>query len=93
MMRRRELITLAGGAAATWPLSALAQQQAMPVMGLLSSRSLDDSSAHYGRIRAGPSRAGIRRAAEREDRDRGLPKGTTIGCKHWLPIWYCGRWR
>src|SRR5712691_7155308 len=52
-MRRREFITLFGGATAMWPIAVRAQQPAMPVIGLLDSRSPDAMSDRLRAFRQG----------------------------------------
>ena len=89
-MRRREFITLLGGATVAWPLAARAQQASLPVIGLIDQRSHD---ALVDRLR------GFRRelddAGYIEGRDVTIEyrydENRWIDCQRWRRNWCAGK--
>jgi putative ABC transport system substrate-binding protein len=64
-MRRREFITLLGGAVAAWPIVARAQQTAKPVVGYLSTGTRETDAVPY----LAPFRQGLKEMAYVEGRN------------------------
>ena len=58
-MKRREFITLLGGAAAAWPVAAWGQQAAVPVIGYLSALSEAQAALQLTGFLRGLSEAGL----------------------------------
>src|SRR5262245_44114771 len=58
-MRRRDVITLMGGAAAAWPVLARAQQSAPPTIGFLGASSAVGHASHVEGLRQGLSATGF----------------------------------
>ena len=85
MIKRREFVSLFGGAAVAWPLAAQAQQTAMPAIGVLNSTSPVARAHLVTAFRKASSRPAMSRTRMWRWSIAGL-KISTIDCLTSLPI-------
>jgi len=89
LYRRREFITLLGGAAA-WPLAARAQQPA--VVGFLSGRAREESADDAAAFRQGLNEMGYIIGRSWRSNIDGA-RGMVNVCPSWWPNWFVCKWR
>jgi hypothetical protein len=90
-MRRREFVSLFGGAAA-WPMAARAQQPAMPVIGFLNGQWPDTFAHAAAAFREGLKKPGLSMGRTLQSSIVGR-KVRTTDCRQWRVNWSAARSR